>query len=138
MCYLRIIKKKPVRINHQVCIHEFAISLFAIYASAASRPVGRGRHSRLYFDVGLCTELNRAGILQSGRVIYLFICAPTGHGLFFSCPVPRSGFVRGKKMLTRSLTRLLTRFLTRLLSFIAHIYMLTTRNSHSILFYPSY
>ena len=57
--------------------------------------------------LGLCTELNRGGILQSGRVIYLFICAPTGHGLFFSCPVPRSGFVRGKKMLTRSLTRLL-------------------------------
>ena len=47
--------------------------------------------------VGLCTELNRAGILQSGRVIYLFFCAPTGHGLSFFCPVPRSGFVRGKK-----------------------------------------
>ena len=32
-----------------------------------------------------------------GRVIYLFFCTPTGHGLSFSCPVHRSGFVRGKK-----------------------------------------
>ena len=47
--------------------------------------------------IELCTGLNRAGILQSGRVIYLFFCAPTGHGLSFSCPVPRLDFVRGKK-----------------------------------------
>ena len=27
---------------------------------------------------------------------FFFFCAPTGHRLSFSCPVPRSGFVRGK------------------------------------------
>ena len=59
--------------------------------------MGENVYSSAKQYIGLCTELNRAGILQSGRVIYLFFCAPTGHGLSFSCPVPRSGFVRGKK-----------------------------------------
>ena len=43
-------------------------------------------------QLGLCIDLNRVRILQSGRIIsFLFV-----HGLSIFCPVTRSGFERGK------------------------------------------
>ena len=63
------------------------ISSVSKFTSAIYRAVPRAKSGR-NFAIG-------AGFL------FIFF-APTGHGLFVFCPVPRSGFQRGKNTLTRS------------------------------------
>ena len=52
--------------------------------------------------VGLGPELNRGRIFKSGGFFNYIFSPRTGRGLSVFCPVPRSGFERGKKMKTRS------------------------------------
>ena len=97
----------------------------------------RSLEFRYRYKVHVTRAVHRA---KSGRnfaigegYLFFFFCAPTGHGLSFSCPVPRSGFMRGKK---KMLTRSLTRFLTRLLSSITHIYIVDNSNFTSPIILP--
>ena len=49
--------------------------------------VGTKRNESLPY-LGLCPDINRGGILQSGRVIYLFFSPRRGTGCSFSAPCP--------------------------------------------------
>ena len=97
----------------------------------------RSLEFRYRYKVHVTRAVHRA---KSGRnfaigegYLFIFFCAPTRHGLSFSCPVPRSGFMRGKK---KMLTRSLTRFLTRLLSSVTHIYIVDNSNFTSPIILP--
>ena len=94
---VRVISQPVQVISKQLQSHRSS-SLVASQTYFSSFPRRKKSWEIFYtfISIGLCTEHNRGWILQ-WRVIHVYFAAPMGHGLSLSCPVPRSGFVWGKK-----------------------------------------